>query len=74
VAGYGLGAPGITDWFVKAYTLGGATRWLDDFNLNGGNDSKAFGIATSSKAIVAVGQAQNGPGGPLEVVIRAYAP
>lgn len=74
VAGYGLEAPGITDWFVKAYTLSGAPRWLDDFNLNGGNDTKAFGIATSSSAIVAVGQAQNGPGGPLEVAVRAYAP
>jgi len=74
VAGYGLGAPDVTDWFVKSYTLTGGLKWLDDFNLNGGNDSKAFGIATSSSAIVAVGQAKNGPDGPMEAAVRSYKP
>jgi hypothetical protein len=54
VAGYGLATPGLTDWFASSYTLSGETRWLDDFDLNGGNDSKAFRIAASSGAIVAL--------------------
>ena len=74
VAGYGLGASDVTDWFVKAFTPSGETRWLDVFNLNGGNDSKAFGIAASSSAIVAVGQAKNGLEGPIEAVVRSYKP
>lgn len=74
VTGYGFGAPDVTDWFVKAYTPSGQTRWLDDFNLNGGSDTKAFGIATSSSAVVAVGQAQDGPGGPFEAIVRSYSP
>jgi len=74
VAGYGLRASDATDWFVKAYTPSGETRWHDDFNLNSGNESKAFGIAASSNAIVAVGQAKNGPEGPTEAVFRSYKP
>jgi hypothetical protein len=80
VAGYGLGPSGTPDWFVKAYDLNGNAKWLDDFNLNGGQDSKAYGIASSSNAttgssaIVAVGQAKNGPDGSLEMAVRAYKP
>jgi hypothetical protein len=80
VAGYGLGRSGTPDWFVKAYDLNGHAKWLDDFNLNGGQDSKAYGIAASSNAItgdsaiVAVGQARNGPDGSLEMAVRAYKP
>jgi hypothetical protein len=80
VSGYGLGLSGTPDWFVKAYDLNGNAKWLDDFNLNGGQDSKAYGIASSSNvttgssAIVAAGQAKNGPDGPLEMAVRVYKP
>ena len=81
VAGYGLGLSGTPDWFVKSYDLNGNAKWLDDFNLNGGKDSKAYGIAASSSAvvpsssiIVAVGQAKNGPDGFLEMAVRTYKP
>jgi hypothetical protein len=80
VSGYGLGLSGTPDWFVKAYDLNGHAKWLDDFNLNGGQDSKAYGIASSSNAvtgtsaIVAVGQAKNGPDGAMEMAVRTYRP
>jgi outer membrane protein assembly factor BamB len=81
VAGYGLGLSGTPEWFVKAYDLNGNAKWFDDLNLNGGKDSKAYGIAASSSAvvpstsiIVAVGQAKNGPDGAKEMAVRVYKP
>lgn len=74
VAGSGLESPGVTYWFVWGFNTNLSERWLQDFSYNGGNFAQANGVAVSSSAVVAVGTAQNGPGGSMEAVIQAYAP
>ena len=64
-----------TSWVVKAYELNLAPSWQRVFGgLNEGTFAKALDIAMGAKAVIAVGQVQNGFAGPNITGVEAYTP
>ena len=64
-----------TCWVVKAYDLNLTHTWQRiAVRLNDGQFDKAMDIAVGAKAVIAVGQVQDGREGPNMAGVEAYTP
>jgi hypothetical protein len=72
LAGFGESAAQ-TSWVVRAYDLKLIPTWQRVFGgLNGGTFAKAQGIGVGAKAVIAVGQVQDGETSPIATGLEAY--
>jgi hypothetical protein len=64
---------GANYWFLKSLTLAGDNGALEEYiDYNGGNDSRALGLALGAKAVVGVGRCYDGT--YYKCGVRAFAP